>query len=129
MLRTVLWVSTSFLILSSLVERLFFRRDIFSTKDFSCWIGGLLLTSLFKFQKKNPVFYSRGLIHNSQIWKLLSMLDIDIELRWISVMGAWISLGMIFCDGGIIYRYIIFRVKKPGWCFFNLLVNLWAFSW
>ena len=47
-----------------------------------------------------------GLIHNLQtyfthkFWALIfenssSMLDIDIEVRWFSVMGVWISLGIV----------------------------------
>ena len=56
MLRTVLWVSTSFLIISSFVQRFFFRTDIFSSKDFSRWVGRLLLTCLFKSSEKESIF-------------------------------------------------------------------------
>ena len=103
-LKTVIWVWTSFLIISSFVQRFFFRKDIFSSKDFSCWLGRLLLTSLFKYlEKRNPFVYSRGPIHDSQIYlirkfwallflKLSSMLEADIEVRRFSVIGVWMSL-------------------------------------
>ena len=55
-LRTVFWVSTSFLIISSFMQRLFFRRDIFSSKNFSFWLGRLLLTSLFEIFRKRIHF-------------------------------------------------------------------------
>ena len=54
--RTVFWVSTSFLINSSFVQRFFFRREILFSKDFSCWLGGLLLISLFNYSEKESVF-------------------------------------------------------------------------
>ena len=104
-LRTILWVSTSFLIISSFLQRFFYRRDIFSSKDFSWWLGKLLLTSLFKYSEKESFFCLRGLIHNftdffnSQIlrcnfWKLSSVLETDIEVRWFSMMGVRTSLGI-----------------------------------
>ena len=55
-LRTVFWVSTSFLIVSSFVQRLYFKRKIFS-KDFSCWLGTLPLTSLLKYSEKESIFF------------------------------------------------------------------------
>ena len=55
-LRTVFWVSTIFMIISSFVQRFFFRREIFSSKDFSSWLGRLLLTSLFKYSEKESIF-------------------------------------------------------------------------
>ena len=55
-LKIVLWFLMSFLISSSFVQSFFFRRDIFSFKDFSCWFGKLRLTSLSKYPEKESLF-------------------------------------------------------------------------
>ena len=55
-LRTVFRVSTSFLIILFFVQRFFFRRDIFSSEDFFCWLDRLLLTSLLKHSEKKSIF-------------------------------------------------------------------------
>ena len=91
-LRTVLWVSTSFLIISSFVQKFFFRRDIFSSKNFSCCLGRLLLTSLFKYLEKESIFSSRGPIHNSQIY---------LTHKTFIIAGDRYRRMMIFRDGGM----------------------------
>ena len=74
--KTVLWVPTSSLIISSFVQRFcFFGTDIFFlVKGFSCWFVRLLLTSLLKYSKKESfIFCSRGIITNSQICLTLKL--------------------------------------------------------
>ena len=102
-LRTVFWVSTSFLINSSFVQRFFFIRDIyFLPRIFLAGLLGYCWQVYWNIQKKNQFFYLRGLIQNSQIYlthkfsalifKNSSMLETDKETRWFSVMGVWIPL-------------------------------------
>ena len=80
--------------------KVFFRRDVFSSKDFSCWLGRLLLRSLLKYSEKESIFfYLRGLIQNSQthlthrFWALIFLKTL------INASGRY-RCTMIFRDGG-----------------------------
>ena len=68
LLRTLQCVSTSYMIISSFVQRFFFRRGLFSSSDFSYWLCRILLTGLFKYSENESIRLFKRANYNSQIY-------------------------------------------------------------